>query len=143
MLLSPQLFINKINEISAEEKNKKHSKYEENTTVDEYIDTLKEKLNVFNSRLQRYKKSKEDNQKFQINEKQYYRKIAKKDETSKNEVPTREEIEKYWSGMWSEVTTRRRDAGWIEREERKMENRQIGRMDDHLVSTAELESRRK
>jgi len=114
--------------------------------VDEYIDTLKQKLNVFSSRLQRYKKSKkrsEDNQQFQTNEKQFYRKITKKNETSKNEVPTREEIEKYWSGIWSEAATHHRDAGWIEREERKMENRQIGRMDDHLVSTAELESRRK
>lgn len=108
-----------------------HSSQDKNSTVEEFIDTLKQKLACFAGRLRRYVKSKqrkEQNGLFQRNEKSFYRNLKnntnfERDLNSREDekFPTRENITEFWSSLWSKPATHNEKAKWIEDEKCDME----------------------
>lgn len=103
------------------EKYKVHSARDKpNSSVTDVIDTLKQKLAVFSTRLKRYSKCddrKRQNSEFQYNEKRFYRNMkngANKDTTPEpTSIPTNDQIRTYWSSLWTQSAEYNRDANWL------------------------------
>lgn len=93
-----------------------HSRHErENAALNEVRDTIKQKLIAKAAKLKSYKKSytrRTDNQKFQRNEKQFYRNINPL-VVSEGDGPTKEQVTEYWSSIWSKEVKYKADAEWI------------------------------
>ncbi|XP_050679442.1 uncharacterized protein LOC126975555 [Leptidea sinapis] len=102
-----------------------HTKHENsNIKPEEFLDTLKQKLALKVHRLKRYKKAQErknDNTMFSTNEKNFYRNLHKlKTDTVNNpNVPTQEQLETFWSGIWEQQVHHNDKADWIIEEENK------------------------
>ncbi|XP_047019155.1 uncharacterized protein LOC124637519 [Helicoverpa zea] len=101
-----------------------HSQHEEpNLSNDDYLDTLKQKLNAACSRLKRYVTCtlrKKQNSRFVNNEKQFYRTLASNTQnntsTEAQEIltPPAEELHRFWSGIWAEPVQHNADAEWLD-----------------------------
>lgn len=121
-------------------KHKIHSKHEEtNDTVDEYMDTLKQKLTATAKRLRRYKETdrrKKENKMFKERESIFYRKLNNNE--NKQETPPTEDIIKYWKKIWSESTEYNKEASWIKAEQDNMHG--IMSMEHHQITIENLRS---
>lgn len=100
-------------------KTKQHSSREQsNIKINEYLDTLKQKLAVKSHRLARYKKAKDrkdNNRLFTTSEKQFYRKMK----NTNNYVikpPSTESLKEFWSKVWTYNAEHNREAEWIHSE---------------------------
>jgi hypothetical protein len=114
-----------------------HSKHElENTQLSEFLDTLKQKLNAWSSRLRRYKLTTErkvQNKQFRNNEKAFYRKFTHEQTISNNETntPTLNELHNFWSNIWSNPI-HHNNSSWILQNKSKYEH--IPEMDYSNIS---------
>ncbi|XP_047539184.1 uncharacterized protein LOC125072598 [Vanessa atalanta] len=100
-----------------------HTKHDKNNRKpEEYLDTLKQKLALKVNRLRRYKKAQQrrnDNAIFTTNEKLFYRNLQKPHTptntvTDRNtDVPTKQDLEVFWSGIWEEQVSHNSKALWI------------------------------
>lgn len=104
-----------------------HSHHDEpNTTVQQCIDTLKQKLSVLTNRLSRYRTSrsrKRDNVLFERSEKNFYRKLGKKEEENYEGLyPTQQEVSDFWSNQLSNPMQCDLKASWIGEEKKRCEN---------------------
>lgn len=92
-----------------------------NETPIEALDTLKQKLAVYSTRLKRYTESNErrkQNAQFNTSQKQFYTSLTKP--TDKPILPPNaEEIKQFWESMWSSPITHNESAPWIEEEQNK------------------------
>ena len=107
-------------------KTKIHSKHENyNQTIEQNVDTLKQKLSALSKRLRRYKECtsrKQQNAVFETNEKIFYRQISNtEEETENNGTPTQDDLVTYWSNLWSKPVEYNESAEWIKTEERNVE----------------------
>lgn len=95
-----------------------HTKHEtDNATIEDVLDTTKQKLTAMAKRLKRYKdctKRKMENRLFQERESQFYKKL--KQTTLPGKPPSREEIEDYWKELWSREVHHNMSARWIKTE---------------------------
>ncbi|XP_063897007.1 uncharacterized protein LOC135118563 [Helicoverpa armigera] len=101
-----------------------HSQHEEpNLSNEDFLDTLKQKLNAASSRLKRYVTCtlrKKQNSLFVNNEKIFYRTLSTntQNNTSRNTqevlTPSADELHRFWSGIWSEPVRHNADAEWLD-----------------------------
>ena len=108
---------------------KVHTTHEENNTkLPHFLDTLKQKLGVLNSRLTRYLKCtlrKTQNQQFTNNEKQFYRKIKNTNlhdntqPTSEASLPPAGELRDFWANIWERPIQHDTEAEWVTSEKQK------------------------
>lgn len=110
-----------------------------NNTVLDFIDTLKQKLNVFSTRLRRYSectKRKKQNTEFQNNEKRFYSSIKSEQEATSSEeieaIPNKEQITNYWSSIWNNNTQSNTNTNWIRKEQQENEN--LTPMDEPVIT---------
>lgn len=90
----------------------------EDQIILDYLDTLKQKLSATTKRLRRYRLSysrKRDNELFNKDEKNFYRKLQEKEQVSNN-FPSQEEIEIFWKNTWSQKIGTINDTDWIQTE---------------------------
>lgn len=90
------------------------------SSVTDVIDTLKRKLAVFSTLLERYSKCddrKRQNSEFQNNEKRFYRNMkngTNKDTTLESTfIPNNDQIRTYWSSLWTQSAEYNQDANWL------------------------------
>lgn len=106
--------------------NKRHTRYEEdNLTVDEVLDTLKQKLTAVAKRLRRYVSASQrrfENRLFREREGKFYRLLQTDRQGTLSVAPSREDIHGYWSQIWSGEVTHGQNAAWIDKERQKMEH---------------------
>ncbi|KAL1448377.1 hypothetical protein WDU94_008928 [Cyamophila willieti] len=102
------------------------------------MDTLKQKLAVFSSRLRRYSKGdnrKKQNRDFENNEKKFYRQLkAGKNTTEEesSETPTQDQVTAYWSAIWGQRGAYNANASWLRAEED--ENLNITPMEEPTIT---------
>jgi hypothetical protein len=110
---------NKIEKLK--KKYRKHAKYEnESQEAAEIQNTIKLKLVGKAAKVRADTKShqrKTDDRMFQNSEKRFYQSIRGGTET--DEIPTKEEVTEYWTGLWSEKVEHKKEAYWREKIERK------------------------
>lgn len=92
-----------------------------NETPIEALDTLKQKLAVYSTRLKRYTESNErrkQNAQFNASQKLFYTSLTK---PTHNPIlpPNAEEIKQFWESIWSSPITHNESAPWIEEEQNK------------------------
>ncbi|CAK1593328.1 unnamed protein product [Parnassius mnemosyne] len=100
-----------------------HSQHEEpNLSDEQFLDTLKQKLNATSSRLKRYLNCtlrKSQNSQFINNEKQFYRNLTSdtQHDTHRNRqdapLPPANELHSFWSGIWSVPVQQNTEAEWL------------------------------
>lgn len=95
-----------------------------NTEIADFKDTIKQTLNKLNNRLQRYRNTinrKTHNTQFKNNEKLFYRKLetGTVNETPDQHPPSKEDLETFWGGLWSNPVEHNKNAKWIEEEIKK------------------------
>ncbi|KAL0810285.1 hypothetical protein ABMA28_010444 [Loxostege sticticalis] len=107
------------------DKYKTHSIHEEpNTQITHFIDTLKQKLTVVTSRLNRYQTCtlrKTQNTQVHYSEKNFYRNLknnSANDTPTNNSAtsfntPTSDTLRKFWAEIWEEAKDHNDDAEWI------------------------------
>ena len=86
-----------------------------------HLDTLKQKLKVQAARLRRYKKSYQrhlDNALFQRNERAFYRRMGNAADVrnAPEEIPSKDDVTRFWRSIWSEAKEHNSTAPWIEQE---------------------------
>lgn len=105
----------------------------------ELLDTLKQKLAVYSTRLKRYKESNErrkQNSLFNKNEKLFYKRINTGEEI--NIIPpTKEELTKFWKDLWSREKKHNEKAQWIQTEKENISGN-IEPQSDNEVTANEL-----
>ncbi|XP_031338165.1 uncharacterized protein LOC116167068 [Photinus pyralis] len=105
----------KVNEIK--NKYKQHTKKNSpNTSTDQLIDTIRQRLAILSKRMKQYKKSnarKSDNYLFTNNQKAFYNKINEDNNIELTEPPTKEEIETFWGEIWSNSVTYNNEANFM------------------------------
>ena len=92
--------------------------------ISEAKEILKQKIQVKAQRVRRFEKRTKfyrQNKIFQTDAKRFYREIGKKQIEIK-EVPTMQEVEKFWESIWSNPKTHNEDADWIGRETERMKD---------------------
>ncbi|KAL0840474.1 hypothetical protein ABMA28_015720 [Loxostege sticticalis] len=110
-----------------------HSVHEEpNTQITQFIDTLKQKLTVITSRINRYRACslrKTQNTQFQNNEKNFYRnlKTSTTNNTTNNNnnahsSPEPDSVRNFWAEIWEQPKEHNDNAGWLESEYKKNEH---------------------
>ncbi|KAL1446790.1 hypothetical protein WDU94_005582 [Cyamophila willieti] len=117
-----------------------HSRFENNNELpNRVLDTLNQKLAVQVQKRKSYLTSnqrKESNKTFKTNEKKFYRNIRKPNEAQHSlDPPSAEQIEEYWSTLWSS-TGGHNQAHWIQEEQEK--HRELHEMDFQEITTAQL-----
>lgn len=97
-----------------------------NNNIIEVADTIKQMIGKLGSRLRRYNKSakrKGDNLLFSKNEKAFYRGLKGDSASTKiGKKPVKEELEKFWKGVWSKPQIHNVEARWIKEEREKNKN---------------------
>ncbi|XP_063891684.1 uncharacterized protein LOC135117143 [Helicoverpa armigera] len=106
-----------------------HTRHEnDNRKPEEFLDTLKQKLALKVHRLRRYNKAQErkrDNTMFATNEKNFYRNLHKSqihtttDINTNTQLPTTEQLESFWAGIWEDQVQHNDKARWITEETTK------------------------
>lgn len=94
-----------------------------NNTPELFMDTLRQKLSLKANRLRRYRKSakrREQNFLFRHNEKGFYRRLKEGNRSNGGQLPTSEEIENFWGGIWANEVEHVEDATWIKSEEERV-----------------------
>ncbi|XP_064076354.1 uncharacterized protein LOC135194637 [Vanessa tameamea] len=97
----------------------------ENKKPEEYIDTLKQKLSLKSHRLARYRKAlnrKQDNKLYSTNEKAFYRSLnsyTSNNTNNEEQIPNKDELKNYWTGIWEKRSDHNLQAKWIEEENQK------------------------
>ncbi|XP_015189702.1 PREDICTED: uncharacterized protein LOC107073527 [Polistes dominula] len=95
-----------------------------NYTVNQLLDTHKQKLAVYAARLKRYNESykrKIENTTFLNSERTFYRKLNTEQEIGSIQ-PTKKEITTFWTQIWSNTTEHNTHATWITDEKQKYED---------------------
>ncbi|KAJ0173873.1 hypothetical protein K1T71_011022 [Dendrolimus kikuchii] len=117
-----------------------HNRHENiNRTVDDFLDTIKQKLAVKTNRIQRYKKAEtrsENNKLFSVNEKLFYRKL-KVSNIVKNS-PSENSLTEFWSNIWSQEIEHNYSAEWIQNEIERM--KKVKEMDFDNIDIEELQT---
>ena len=139
-----QTLQNHINKIK--QNHKIHAQHEaENSTLIEFLDTLKQKLMALANRLRRYKQTtlrKSQNKMFNGNEKLFYRNLTRTPnnniENNTVELPSNEELHVFWSSIWS-TPVEHNQAEWIE-EQKQYLDKQTTEMQFEAVSIELLQS---
>lgn len=95
----------------------------------EVADTIKQTLSKLNYRLQRYEtsaKRREQNAQFKNNEKIFYRNLNANDtdQLADRPAPTKEDLQTFWGGIWSEPAEHNKGAEWIQKEREKFANKE-------------------
>ena len=96
------------------------------------LDTLKQRLRVLTTRLERYKISlrrKQDNRLFSRNEKQFYNKIREPEKVAQEKLPLETEVREFWENIWSREVSHNHQAEWMRSEEERV--KQNEKMEDH------------
>lgn len=98
-----------------------HSKYENNNELPNLVlDTLSQKLAVQVQKRKTYlnsSKRKESNKTFKMNEKKFYRNLKRPLETETSlDPPAIQQVEEYWSTLWSSTGSHNQQAQWIQEE---------------------------
>ncbi|XP_030765588.1 uncharacterized protein LOC115889668 [Sitophilus oryzae] len=78
--------------------------------------TLKQKLKAKAGRIRRYREStqrRKQNMKFNTSQRAYYRNLKINSNQPVGPLPTEEEIENYWSSIWSQPVNHNTDSTWI------------------------------
>lgn len=108
---------------------RQHSSYEDfNKTIEDHLDTLKQKLLVKSPRLASYKKKKKNKERitidylFKTSDKQFYRKL-KGNDTNIQIHPSQEALKEFWQEIWSYSTKHNKNARWIQDEIGRSETR--------------------
>jgi len=84
-------------------------------------DTLKQKITAMGKRLKRYNKSfkrKDDNRKFNSNQKLFYQSLTKQKPVNRPQPPEKQEVINFWKNLWSNPVLHNRHCTWIEDEKR-------------------------
>ncbi|XP_015190765.1 PREDICTED: uncharacterized protein LOC107074124 [Polistes dominula] len=95
-----------------------------NYTVNQLLDTHKQKLAVYAARLERYNESykrKIENRTFLNSERTFYRKLNIEQEIGHIQ-PTKKEITTFWTQIWSNTAEHNTHATWITDEKQKYED---------------------
>lgn len=105
-------------------KHNKHSRYELNNSNAILIsDTIKQKLSVQVTKQRKYKLStqrRKNNKIFKASEKNFYRTLrAKQDSSEEDTLPSKEDVERYWSSIWSKEDKHNSNAEWIKDEKQR------------------------
>lgn len=133
-----QKLLQNINKIK--KKYKQHSSHEEhNKRIEEFIDTIKQKLTLYSKRLKKYKTSqsrKNDNAQFHKSEKTFYKTLQQR-EVLTGRPPSQENIENFWSNIWSVNTEHTKEANWIPTIEQESE--QIPIMETYSLNSEQLQ----
>ena len=99
-------------------------KLKDKNCINEAKEIVKQKIQVKAQRVRRFEKRTKfyrQNKIFQTDAKRFYREIGKKQIDIK-EVPTMQEIEKFWESIWSSPKSHNEEAEWIEREKDRMKD---------------------
>ncbi|CAH2017148.1 unnamed protein product [Acanthoscelides obtectus] len=94
---------------------------EENPTIVEVLDLLKQRLLALSQRVKRYKKSsqrRKQNILFHRNQRAFYKSVGKESDRTlqgKTSFPNTEDIRHFWSGIWSNPREHR-TAHWYQQE---------------------------
>lgn len=106
---------NKLNKIKS--KHLVHSRYNpNNSTIEEIIDTVKQKLTRIADKLRRYVKSynrKISNNLFINDEKRFYNQIKNNNTTNYTNPLQRSDIEEYWKAIWEKENHHNNTASWL------------------------------
>ncbi|KAI5731489.1 hypothetical protein M8J77_010820 [Diaphorina citri] len=90
------------------------------------LETLKQKIKALGSRISRYhetNKRKEDNKAFMKNEKKFYENLSTKGHSIQSkEIPDKDNIEQYWSSIWSNNICHNQNAPWFNLIKKQAEN---------------------
>lgn len=108
-------------------------------TIIETLDTLKQKLAVYSTRLRRYKESferKVQNHTFYTNEKKFYLGLNTEKDI-KIIPPTKEEIETFWQSIWSVPVQHNDNTPWIRQEKQRCSD--IPQQTDITITCDELQ----
>lgn len=123
-------------------KNTRHSTHEEpNRSVQQCLDTLKQKLSVYVSRLARYKKSnkrRNDNTVFNRNQKNFYRSL-KQQPVSVNDDGQHlnlDDVELFWGTQLTSEVHFEAENSWIDSEEAKAN--QYSPMPNYALTSADI-----
>lgn len=106
----------------------------------EIVDTLKQRLAVYASRLRRYKESYErrvQNKLFKDNEKIFYRNLSNKKDTEPV-LPSKENITSFWRDIWSVERKHDEGAAWIKDEE--LRYRDLPEQQDFEITLQDLKA---
>lgn len=88
------------------------------TVITEVLDTLKQRLAVYATRLRRYREShdrKQQNYLFNTNQKKFYQSLNSQ-ENIETTTPNIADIEKFWSDTWTQTMHYNSQALWLEKE---------------------------
>ena len=108
--------------------------------VNDYIDTLKQKLKAKAARLARYKRNtnrKSQNLQFRNNQKQFYRQLSKDQKiysNSESSPLSENDIMQYWSQVWDNPKSHNEKASWL----KLNENDGISEMPTQAVTLKEV-----
>lgn len=85
--------------------------------LNEYMDTLRQKLKAKSKRLRRYakcSKRKQQNRLFNTDQKRFYRELTNaSSNTVKAQLPQKEQLTDYWKNIWSIPKYHNRNAHWM------------------------------
>lgn len=118
-----------------------HSRYENNEELPRRVlDTLNQKLSVQVQKRKKYLTSNQrklNNKTFRTSEKKFYRNLRKPNTDTQNEldIPHIEQVEEYWSRLWSTAETHKQ-AHWIQDE--KENHRDLPEMHFEEISIQQL-----
>ncbi|XP_015437850.1 PREDICTED: uncharacterized protein LOC107192997 [Dufourea novaeangliae] len=104
------------------------------------LDTLKQKMTVYSTRLKRYKEAnlrRQENNMFRNSERRFYSEIQNT-ETVKIIPPTKEQTTKYWSNIWENPINHNSNATWIKKEQDQFAH--IETEQEVIITKAELEN---
>lgn len=105
----------------------------------ETLDTLKQRLAVYSTRLRRYKESQErktQNHIFHTSQKRFYQGLNRENNI-KIVPPAEEEIEAFWQNIWSTPVLHNERAPWIDEEKRR--HTDIPEQAEYMVTCEELQ----
>ncbi|KAI5731448.1 hypothetical protein M8J77_010139 [Diaphorina citri] len=111
-----------------------------NEATAEFLDTLQQKLAVLSSRLKRYTKCtkrKQENSRFYNNEKKFYKDLKNLscEQENTGSTPEPNQINDYWSSIWTRQGQYNREAHWLQKESEEIN---INQMEEPIITRGQL-----
>jgi hypothetical protein len=103
-------------------------------------DTIKQKITAMGKRLKRYNKSlkrKDDNRKFNSNQKLFYQSLTKQESINISQPPQKQEVINFWENLWSNPVLHNNQCSWIKDE--KINNSTIPKMTNDSITSEDIE----